>query len=97
MKDEILDLSVLEKRKHIKTDRVPVTIISDSNQEWLIPTAGTGPILITVDSEGKDTSIYWKIPQDMAYDQASDILSDTLWDVLSQYDNIISVENTFNE
>ena len=43
-----------------------------------MPTAGTGPVLITVDSEGKDTSIYWKNAQDMAYDQASDILSETL-------------------
>ena len=76
---------------------MPVTIISDSNQEWLILTAWTGPVLIAVDSEVKDTSIYWNIPQDMAYDQASDILSDTLLDILSQYDNIISVENTFNE
>jgi len=62
-----------------------------------MPTAGTGPVLITVDSEASDTSIYWEIPQDMAYDQANGILSDTLWDILSQYDNIISVENTFNE
>jgi len=85
------------KKNSYASEKVPVIIVSDNDQKWLIPAIGVGPVYITVEKNTNKISIYWKIPEEMMYKEANEILTETLWSILVQYDNIISVQNTFNE
>ena len=84
------------KNAHVR-DKVPVAIDANERQEWLISNMSTGVVVITVSLEDKATTIYWNVPQDMPFDDAFNLLSQSMWDILTQYDQIMNVQSSYTE
>lgn len=84
------------KKNAHASDNVPVFVASaDGSEEWLFTNPGIGPVLITVDSNDDGLKIFWEMPVDTPFNIANKILSQTLWDILVQYDDIQKVKNTY--
>ncbi|MFC1336167.1 MAG: hypothetical protein G8D91_15950 [gamma proteobacterium symbiont of Clathrolucina costata] len=77
------------------SEKVPVVVIADNEEEWLIQNVNAGPVLLQVDLEGSGVTIYWDVPEDMPFDQSRSLLSQSLWDVLIQYDQIKKVQSSY--
>lgn len=83
-----------KKNAHV-SQKVPAIVEAEAVEEWLISNPSTGPVLLNVDLDDGEISIYWDVPEDMPFDQSFSMLSQTLWDILVQYDQIIKVQNTY--
>jgi hypothetical protein len=84
------------KKNAHASDNVPVFVASAAgNEEWLFTNPGIGPVLITVDSTDDELRVYWEMPVDTPFSIANRKLSQTLWDILVQYDDIQKVKNTY--
>lgn len=86
------------KKSAHASDNVPVLVASDDgSEEWLFTNPGIGPVLITVESADDKLRIFWEMPVDTPFNVANKILSQTLWDILVQYDDIQKVKNTYSD
>jgi hypothetical protein len=78
-------------------DSVPVDIASNkATEKWLTPNKNTGPVLILIELDKEALSLYWNVPQDLPFDDSYNIIAQALWDILYQYDQIVSVQNTYH-
>jgi len=83
------------KKAH-PSEKIPVVVSADdSKEEWLMNNANTGPVLIVTDLESNNVSIYWDVPQDMAFEQSYSLMRQSMSDILTQYDQIANVQNTY--
>ena len=91
---DIVQLRFGTKNAH-KTEKVPVLVKAGSTEKWLTSNTETGPVLVLVDIKEGQVSLFWDIPEDMPFQDSLNLLSDTVWDILVQYDDIQSIKNTY--
>lgn len=83
-----------KKNAHI-SQKVPAIVKSGDVEEWLMNNPNAGPVLLRVNQRLKTVSVFWDVPEDMPFDQSSRLLTQTLWDILVQYDQILRVKGTY--
>jgi len=91
---EIKSMRFGQKNAH-QSKKVPVEVNAQEEESWLINNTNTGPVFIKADQEKDAISIYWDVPEDMPFDQSYSLLTDTMWDILIQYDQIRNVQHTY--
>lgn len=83
------------KKNAHASQKVLAIVESEEIEEWLISNPSMGPVLLNIDLDDEEISIYWDVPEDIPFNQSFVILSQTIWDILIQYDHIIKIQNTY--
>ena len=95
-----IDSIRLGKKNARSYDQVLVSVNSSDGgevQEWLISNSETGPVKVDRDMDKNTLNIYWDMPEDMPFNASYELLSNSIWRVLEQYDQIIGVQETYRQ
>lgn len=76
--------------------KLPISVSGSHDRQWFAQMGVPGPVLLKVDLAENSIDVYWDIPSNMLYEHAASALEQSLIDIIVQYDELMSVQRTYN-
>ncbi len=84
-----------DKNKHPEQKTAVTIKANNATKTWHIHNSETGPVQVNTNRAANTLTVHWDIPADTRFNESFNLLSTSLWDILYQYDQIQTIQYTY--